>query len=145
MNLGAIEKRFVSYLEAAWRLSDIEPFLRTYIRLLFLLKDEISPKALDVLQERQKQLCGGSFKGQGIDELRNSSRGKLDRDLRDNEGATREAMLNRMMFCALVDSEETDFFYLKEPIFEYVRIMEVSPVELTKILESEFIGFKLES
>ncbi|MBM0105038.1 hypothetical protein JM946_09770 [Steroidobacter sp. S1-65] len=145
MNVGAIETRFASYLDTSRTLRDIEPFLRTYIRLLFLFKEEIPQKALGVLQERQKQLRGEDFKEQGIEELRSASLTNLNRDLRNNAGATREAMLNRMLFCALVDSEETDFFYLTEPIFEYVRIMDVSPIELTKILESEFIGFKIES
>lgn len=145
MDLGAIEKRFVSYLEASWSLRDIEPFLQTYIRLLFLFKDEISRKALSALQERQKQLRGKEFEDQAFDELRNSSRREMNRDVRNKHGATREAMLNRMLFCALLDTEETDFFYLTEPMFEFVRIMEVPPNQLKQLLESEFVGFKTES
>jgi hypothetical protein len=67
----------------------------------------------------------------------------LDRGLRKDDGATREAMLNRMLFCAFLDTEETDFFYLTEPMFEFVRIMHISPSQLKQILESEFSGFKI--
>ena len=52
-------------------------------------------------------------------------------------------MLNRLLFCALLDTEENDFFYLTEPMFEFVQNMEVSPDQLKQILESEFVGFKI--
>lgn len=140
-----MEKRFVSHLETSWALSDIKPFLHTYIRLLFLFKDEIPQKALGALQERQKQLRGEEFEEQALDELRNSSRRELDRGIRKNSGATREATLNKLLFCALLDTGEPDFFYLTEPMFEFVQKMEVSPNQLKKILESEFAGFRVES
>ena len=145
MELETIERRFVSFLERYWALRDIKPFLHTYIRLLFLFKDEISQEALGVLQERQKQLRGEEFKDRAFDDLRNSSRRAMDRDLRNNNGATREAMLNRILFCALLDTEETDFFYLTEPLFEFVKKMKVSPDQVKQVLESEFVGFKIES
>ena len=145
MELGAIEKRFVTYLATSWALGDIEPFLQTYIGLLFLFSDEIPQKALAALQERQKQLRGEEFQEQALNELRDSSRRELDRNLRNNSGATRDATLNRMLFCALLDTEEPDFFYLTEPMFEFVQKMKVSPDQLEQILESEFPGFRVES
>lgn len=52
-------------------------------------------------------------------------------------------MLSRLLFCALLNTEENDFFYLTEPIFDFVREMEISPVQLAQILESKFDGFKI--
>lgn len=143
MNLGLIEKRFCSYLDKFWKLSDIAPFLLVYIRLLLLFKNELSQVELNVVLERQKQLRGEEFKEEGFGELRNSSRQQMDRDVRNNTSTTREAMLNRLLFCALLDTEENDFFYLTEPMFEFVRKMEVSPDQLKQILESEFVGLKI--
>lgn len=42
------------------------------------------------------------------------------------------------MFCGLLDTEESDFFYLTEPMFEFVRNMGVSSEQLKQILELEF-------
>lgn len=47
-------------------------------------------------------------------------------------------MLNRLMFCALLDTEESDFFYLTEPMLEFVWNMGVSSEQLKQILELEF-------
>ena len=127
MHIGAVEKRFASYLEKAWALRDIEPFLLTYIRLLLLFKDEVSEKALGVILERQKQLLGEEFDDRDFELLRSSSRREMDLDLRNENGGTRAAMLNRMLFCALLDTEETDFFYLTEPMFEFARKRGVTP------------------
>ena len=143
MNLEIIKKRFGSYLVKFWKLSDIAPFLLAYIRLLLLFKNELSRAELKVVLERQKQLRGEEFKDEGFDELRNSSRKEMDRDVKKNTSTTREAMLNRLLFCALLDTEENDFFYLTEPMFEFVQKMEVSPDQLKQILESEFVGFKI--
>ncbi|WP_133719249.1 hypothetical protein [Methylocaldum gracile] len=82
MNLEIIEKRFGSYLDKFWKLSDIAPFLLAYIRLLLLFKNELSRVELNVVLERQKQLRGEEFKDEGFDELRNSSRKEMDRDVR---------------------------------------------------------------
>jgi len=143
MNLEIIEKRFGSYLDKFWKLSDVAPFLLAYIRLLLLFKNELSRAELNVVLERQKQLRGEEFKDEDFDELRNSSRKEVDRDLKNNTSTTREAMLSRLLFCALLDTEENDFFYLTEPMFEFVQKMEVSPDQLKQILESEFVGFKI--
>ena len=143
VNLRVIRERFDSYLDEFRNLFDIAPFLLVYIRLLLLFKNELSQVKLSVLLERQKQLRGEEFKDKGFDELRNLSSKQLDRDLGNNASMTREAMLNRLQFCALLDSEEPHFFYLTEPIFEFVRIMEVTPDQLKQILESEFVGFKI--
>jgi hypothetical protein len=63
--------------------------------------------------------------------------------LKNNTSTKREAMLNRLLLCALLNAEENDFFYLTEPMFEFVREMQVSPDLLAQILKSEFIGFKI--
>lgn len=142
MNLEIIEKHFNSYLEKFWKLSDTAPFALAYIQLLLLFKNELSQVEVSVLSERQKQLQGEEFKMEGFDELRNSSRKEMDRDIRD-DSTTRRGVLNRLLFCALLDSEENDFFYLSEPMYEFVRQMEVSPDQLKQILESFFLGLKI--
>ena len=124
-------------------MSDIAPFLLVYIRLLLLFENELSQVELSVVLERQKQLLGEEFTNDGFDELKSLSRKEIDGDLRYNTGVTRRGMLNRLLFCCLLDTEESDFFYFTEPIFEFVREMNVSPVQLVKILETEFIGFKI--
>lgn len=96
-----------------------------------------------MILERQKQMRGEEFEDDGFDELKNSCRKELDRNIGSDISMTREAMLNRLLFCALIDTEENDFFYLTEPLFEFVREMEVLPKQLQQILESEFIGFKI--
>ncbi len=143
MKFEVIEKCFTLYLEKFWKLSDIGPFLLAYIQLLLLFKNELSPEKLGVVLERQKQLRGEEFKDENFDEVRNSSRKEMDRDIGNNSSMTREAMLNRLLFCALLDTEENDFFYLTEPMFEFVQKMEVSPDQVKQILESEFTGFKV--
>jgi hypothetical protein len=143
VNLGVIRERFDSYLDEFRNLSDIAPFLLAYIRLLLLFKNELSEKELNVILERQKQLRGEEFKDEGFDEMRNLSSKQLNRDVGNNVGLTKEAMLNRLLFCALLDTEEPHFFYLTEPMFDFVRVMEVTPDQLKQILESEFVGFKI--
>ena len=143
MNFETIETRFGVFLENFWKLSDIAPFLLVYIRLLLLFKNELSQMELNVVLERQKQLLGNEFSDDGFDELRSLSRKEMARDVGNNTSMTRRGMLNKLLFCALLDTEENDFFYLTEPIFEFVREMEISPVQLTQILESEFVGFKI--
>lgn len=142
MNLDVIEKRFSEFLEKNWKLSDIAPFLLVYIQLLLLFKNELSPVELRVLLERKKQLLGEKFTDIGFDELRSLSRKEMDKDV-GNISTTRRGMLNRLLFCALLDEEENDFFYLTEPVYEFVRGMDVPPVQLTRILELEFAGFKI--
>lgn len=143
MNFETLEKCFNAYLEKHWKLSDIAPFLLVYIRLLLLFKNELSQVELAVLLERQKQLLGEEFSGNSFDTVRNLSRKEMDRGIGNNASTMRRGMLNRLLFCALLDTEENDFFYLTEPIFEFMREMEISPFQLTKILESEFDGLKI--
>ncbi len=143
MKIEIIEKNFGLYLDKFWKLGDITPFLLVYIRLLLLFKNELPKIELDIILERQKQLRGEQFKEEKFDELRGSSRKKLDRNIRNNTSTTREAMLNNLLFCSLLDTEESDFFYLTEPMFDFVHNMKVSPDQLQEILESEFEGFKI--
>ncbi len=65
----------------------------------------------------------------------------MDGYLRIDESVSREALINRLIFGALLDSEETDFFYLTEPMFEFAEGMGVTPGQLREVLESEFPGF----
>lgn len=141
MNVETVERRFSSYLNESWMLSNVVPFLLAYIRLLLLYKSELSPAILNTVLERQKQLLGAEYKDEGFDELRKSSRKQMERDVRKNTSATRGALLNRLLFSAFLDTEESDFFYLTEPMFEFVREMKVSSDQLKNILESEFSGF----
>ena len=117
MNLEIIEKRFCSYLGKFWKLSDVVPFLLVYIRLLVLFKSELSQQELNVTLERRNQLHGKKFSNEGFDQLKISSRRKMDEDIASNSITTRKAMLNRLLYCALLDAEENDFFYLTEPMF----------------------------
>ncbi len=142
MNLDVIGKRFGAFLEKYWKLSDMAPFLLVYIQLLLLFKSELSSVELNVVLERQKQLLGEKFTDIGFDELRSLSRKEMDKDV-GNTSMMRRGMLNRLLFCALLDEDENDFFYFTEPVFEFVRGMDVPPVQLTRILESEFAGFKI--
>jgi len=141
MNLEIIEKRFCSYLGKFWKLSDVVPFLLVYIRLLVLFKSELSQQELNVTLERRNQLHGKKFSNEGFDQLKISSRRKMDEDIASNSITTRKAMLNRLLYCALLDAEENDFFYLTEPMFEFAKGMKVSSEQLQEILESEFGEF----
>lgn len=143
MNLEIIEKRLSAYLDEFWSLNDITPFLLVYIHLLLLFKYEFSETQLNVILNRQRQLLGEEFNGDAFDEAKKSSRSKIDNHLGSNNCTTRETALNRLLFCALLDAEENDFFYLTEPIFEFVREMHVSADQLRQILESEFSGFRV--
>lgn len=143
MNLENIETRFSSYLDRYWKLSDIAPFILTYIQLLLLFKNELTRVELNVISERKKQLRGEQFTDECFDELRNSSRQQLDSEGRVDTVTTKKVMLNWLLFCALLDTAENDIFYLIEPIFEFAKKMEISPDQLKQILESEFIEFKI--
>ena len=144
VNIETIESRLTAYLEKGWAQRNLKPFLLSYIELLLLFKNELSSTTLSVLVERQKQLRGEEFNSEAFNELRVSVRKQMDRHLRANNDATREALINRMLFCALLDTEESDPFYLIEPIFHFGRAMGVSRDELKQVLESNFRGFKMD-
>jgi hypothetical protein len=108
-----------------------------------LFKDELSHTELSVVLERQKQLRGEEYSDDGFHEVSQSSRSKMAQETSEPVNATRGAMLNRLLFCVLLDTEESDFFYMTEPMFEFVRGMKVLPNELKIILESEFVGLRI--
>lgn len=141
MSLDIIEKRFSTFLDNYWKLSDITPFQLVYIKLLLLFKGELSPVVFNVLLERQKQFKGEQFTNIGFEELRSLSRKEIDKDV-GNTDVTRREALNRLIFCVLLDDEENDFFYLTEPLFEFAREMDIPPDQLMRILESEFAGLE---
>ena len=144
MDAVTLEKSFAKYLENFGATSDIESFLLAYIQLLLLFKNRLPPETLAVILERQKQLRGQPFDDHAFENLRALSRNELNRHLRNGDESTVEANLNRLLFATLLDTSESDFFYLTEPIFEFVKAMKVSSFELKRILEMEFEGFKFE-
>lgn len=143
MDIDIIEERFSSYLDEFCSLSELKPFRFACIRLLLLFKNELSAAELDGVVKRQGQLRGEEFEGRDLEVLMKSVFNELSGFLKNNTSTTRAAQLNRLLFCALLDTEETDFSYLTEPIFEFAETMQVSPDQLKDILESEFIGFKV--
>jgi hypothetical protein len=144
MSASNAAKSFASYLEKSWKPSDITRVLLVYVRLLLLFRTNLPEKALGVLLERQKQLRGEPFNDFGFEAIRKLTRGELDRRIGADDQSAKSTMLNRLLFCAMIDGEETDVFYLTEPIVEFVRTMAVPSVELQRILESEFVGFRTE-
>jgi hypothetical protein len=137
-----IESRFESHLRKSSESHELSQFRLAYIGLLFLFKDEIAPADFYVLQERQRQLRGEKFCDRGFEELKKSSRSEMSRDVGSDPGRMRESMLHRLMFCALLDTEESHVSYLTEPMFEFASEMGVKPEQLERVLESEFVGFK---
>lgn len=141
MNLETIERRFSDFMSASWATKDTVSFLRAYVRILLVFKDELSKSEIDALMERQEQLASNRPKQDAFHDLRISLREKLDDSLKRNGVQTRGDALVRMLFGAFLDSDESDFFYLSEPMFEFARKMEMEPRQLKQILESEFPGF----
>lgn len=142
MNLEDLDTRFAEFLDESWLLSNTGPFVRAYIRLLLMYRNELFPVELNAVLERQKQLRGEPFDDGEFEKLRKSSRKKMAQDDIDNN-TSRRAMLNRLLFCTLLDTEESDFFYFTEPLFEFMRAMRVPLHEAKQILESEFAGFEV--
>jgi hypothetical protein len=142
MSSESLENRFLTYLDRHHALDDIQPFLRVYIQLLFLYQNEIPQNVSVALLERQKQLHGQAFQDEGWDDLKKSSREEQSRHLRENSASSREALLNNMLFCAMLDTGETDFYYFVEPVFDFAQGMKLEQMQLQQILESEFKGFK---
>jgi hypothetical protein len=124
-------------------LDDIQPFKRTYVRLLLSFRSELSQSVLNAALERQKQLNGQKYDDEGWDDLIKISGNAKARHASENSYMTREAQLNSMLFCALLDTREPDFYYFVEPIFDFAEGMELEPKQLQQILESEFVGFKV--
>ena len=141
MDHESIEGRFSFFCKKYCDLKGFQPFSLAYIRLLLLFADELSERELAGLQKRRAQLLGGEFDDVELNDLRKISRKKMDGYLRIDESVSREALINRLIFGALLDSEETDFFYLTEPMFEFAEGMGVTPGQLREVLESEFPGF----
>lgn len=142
MNIDAIESRFYDFLSKAWTLGDVSPFLRSYVRLLLAFRSELSRTELDALLERQNQLADNR-PVDSFPEFRAMLRENIDRQLSGNEGGIRERALSRLLFSAFLDSEEPDYFYLVEPMFEFARNMSVDPNLLKDILKTEFPGFTI--
>jgi hypothetical protein len=142
MDINKIEKLFCAYLERHGNLSDLRPFLLTYIDLLLLFKRELSELEMSVVLERKKQLRHENFNECNFERFRKAISNAMSGHLKGNTSTSRDGMINRLLFCALLDTEENDFFYLTEPIFEFVGIMKVSSVQLSEILENQFADFR---
>lgn len=138
-----IEKRFNRFLDDGWDLEEIGPFLRSYLRLLLPYHSELQANMLAVLMERQKQMKGEGFDGSEYDSVRKLCKSSIDNNLQKGDCSSRESALNRMVFCAMSDSTESDTFYLSEPIFEFANLMEIRNDSLTEILCTEFPDFQL--
>jgi hypothetical protein len=145
MDTSNVERAFALYLEKCWEPGYLNRIILVYIRLLLLFKGTLPQKVLGVLLEREKQLRGQPFEDSEFENLRAIVRSELNRRIGEGDQSTKEAMLNRLVFCALLDDDETDVFYLTEPISEFTRVMAVSPVELERIVESEFVGFRIDA
>jgi hypothetical protein len=143
MDLEFIEERFSSYLKKFGDLKNFHPFALAYIRLLLLFRDELSERELAGLQKRRGQLLGGKSDGVELNDLRKISRKKMEGYLRNDESSSRDALINSLIFGALLETEETHFFYMTEPMFEFAEEMGVAPEKLEEILESEFSGFEI--
>lgn len=113
-------------------MEDVSPFLRSYVRLLLAFRSELSSVEIDALLDRQRQLADNRPVADSFPELRIALREKLDRHLSRNEHGSREEALNRLLFSVFLDSTESDFFYLVEPMFEFARIR-MSPLICSKI------------
>ena len=140
--LAALERRFTDFLDDQWKLSDVAAFSLAYIRLLRTFRKDLPKAVLAALDEREKQLRGEPFRDSGFDDLRSSTRRQIDMDLRNTNEANDRTAQNRLLFCVFLDTQEEDFFYLTEPMFEFVRNAAVTSAELAQILETEFPGFK---
>jgi hypothetical protein len=143
MELENIEKQFSLYVESTLKLTDLKPFLLSYIDLLLLFKDEVSEAEEDALLRRRAQLRGEIVEVGDFDEIRRVSRNSLDESMKSGSSSSRRAMINRLLFCAFLDTLEEDLFYLTEPMFEFAREMQVSSNRLAQILEDEFVGLKM--
>ena len=139
--MNALEKSFSDYLARTWSPDVIKPFLFVYIELLLTFEPQLPREAAAAVKERQKQLLGQPFEVRTIESLRAATRSDLARYARKGDRASVEANINKMLFCALLDTEESDYFYLTEPIFEFALNMGVSQARLQKILENQFENF----
>lgn len=143
--IDRIEAHFSAYLDKGWSSSNLTPFRRTYIRLLLVFGSELSAMERDALVERQKQLRGEDFQKDRLEEVRIAGQKRMSEYSRTNTRRCRAAILDMLLVGALLDSRETDVFYLTEPLFEFVHGLQVSPEQLVEILESEFEGFMVPS
>ncbi len=130
-----------SYLNTFWKNGDVTQFSLVYARLLLLFEGDLSQIEVDAVLERRKQLRGEKFNSEKFSEVRMVANRKLSQEFEADGILSKNAMLNRMMFCLFLDSEEHESFYLTEPIFEFARVMEISPKEIQRVLEMEFDGF----
>jgi len=139
--IAELENKFMTFLDDGFDLDDFSPFLRTYLRLLRPYDFEISPQQNAVLVERNKQMNDVAFDDSVYESARLNCRREMDSALANGCSASRNNALNRMIFCALSDSPESDVFYLIEPIFDFARSMKIKVELLAEILYAEFPNF----
>lgn len=143
LNYERIEAGFESYLEKFDDEIEIIQFRRVFIRLVLMFKEELSAIQLEGAIELRKHLSGEEYNHECLSELQKSSRELLNQNLKDDTTMNRGALLNQMLFGALLDTEEADFHYVTEPMFIFIQEMGVSLAQLKEILESEFIGLNI--
>ena len=137
-NLDGVESNLDSYLGKFGNSVEITQFRKAYLRLVLMFKEELGTTQLEGALELQKHLVGGQYDKSILDDLEKSCRESVNQNLKNNASMTREALLNQMLFGALLDSEEADFFYVTEPMFLFAKEMDVAAAELEEILVSEF-------
>ena len=137
-SVDRIESKLASYLSRCGDSVETIQFRRAYLRLVLQFKDELTASQLDGALELQKCLRDEQYDRAVVDELEESSRELLNQHLKNNASTTREALLNQLLFGALLESDDTDVFYVTEPMFLFARKMKVDVNELEEILVSEF-------
>lgn len=142
MTIKSLERNFYEFLYEHWKLEDVLPFMRSYVDLLLAFRSELLDDIVVSLLERQAQLAVNQLATQSFSQLGTTLREKLKLHAAGNECGGRQEALDRLLFCAFLDTTEPDFFYLVEPIFEFARTMNVDSRLVGDILEKEFPGFK---
>lgn len=144
METKDVAKCFCEFIRNGWPTANQKPFLFARIKLLQLFKKDLSAEVASALEERLKQLAGEDFVGNEFDEIKMCSASKMDFYLANGLDDTKEGWVNRFVFGAFIDKNETDLYYHLASIFEFCETMNVSSFELLDILKSEFHGFSMD-
>ena len=144
MNIDEIAEQFDSFLGRHWAHGDIHPFLRVFVRLLLRFETELTPVELRITLQRQRQLQGQEYTDEGFDRIAKSACANMLRDAGDDT-EYRACLLQRILFCSLLDTHQSDVYYLTEPLFEFIEEMGLPASEACEILVSEFRGFRVTS
>ncbi|MFQ3247377.1 MAG: hypothetical protein ACI9SP_004032 [Arenicella sp.] len=139
LSIDTVESKFGSYLDKFGNSVDIIQFRKAYLRLVLMFKEELETTKLEGALELLKCFSNEQYDKPVLDDLEKSCRESLNQNLKSNASMSREALLNQLLFGALLEAEEIDFFYVTEPLFLFAKEMGVAAAELDEILMSEFI------